>query len=51
MSRRYIGSSTIEEEAARLYDERAIQMNGLKAKTNFAYSKREVEEIIKKSKS
>ena len=46
LKKRYIGSSTSEEEAARIYDKKAIILNGLKAKTNFSYTKQEVEDII-----
>jgi len=34
-----MGSAFTEEEAARIYDKRSILTAGLKAKTNFAYSK------------
>lgn len=39
MSKRYVGSACTEEEAARVYDKRSIVSAGLKAKTNFAYTK------------
>ncbi len=41
-----MGSAKSEEEAARIYDKKAITSNGLKAKTNFHYNKRELEAII-----
>ena len=46
LARRYVGSSSSEEEAARLYDRKSIASNGLAAKTNFSYTKAEVEAII-----
>ena len=46
LSKRYIGSAPTEEEAARLYDRKAILTNGLKAKTNFTYTKRQIEYIL-----
>ena len=45
-SKRYIGCSGSEEEAAILYDKNAILVNGLQAKTNFTYTKRQVEQIL-----
>ena len=35
----YIGGIDTEEEAAKVYDEMAITINGIKAKTNFSYTK------------
>lgn len=46
LSKRYIGSANSEEEAARLYDRKAILTNGLKAKTNFSYTKTQIEQIL-----
>ena len=46
LSKRYIGSAPTEEEAARLYDRKAILTNGLKAKTNYAYTKRQIEYVL-----
>ena len=46
LSKRYIGSAPSEEEAARLYDRKAILTNGLKAKTNYTYTKRQIEYIL-----
>lgn len=45
-SKRYVGSSKTEKEAAIQYDKKAIIANGLKARTNFAYSKSDLEKII-----
>jgi hypothetical protein len=41
-----VGSANTEEEAAMIYDRKAILTNGLKAKTNFPYTKREIEFIL-----
>lgn len=35
----YIGSYKSEEEAATVYDQYNILINGINAKTNFAYTK------------
>ena len=44
--KRYVGSFSKEEDAAHSYDKVALQNHGSKAKTNFDYSKKEVEEIL-----
>ena len=44
--KRYVGSFSNEEEAARAYDKVALQHHGIKAKTNFDYSKEELENIL-----
>ena len=44
--KRYVGSYSKEEEAARAYDQVALQNHGSKAKTNFDYTKQEVEAIL-----
>jgi hypothetical protein len=44
--KRYVGSYSREEEAARAYDKVALQNHGVKAKTNFDYTKQQVEEIL-----
>ena len=41
----YLGSFSNEEEAARAYDKVALQNHGNKAKTNYDYSKEEIEKI------
>lgn len=46
VNKRYYGSCATEMEAARLYDEKSILLHGLKAKTNFNYSKTELEGIL-----
>jgi hypothetical protein len=38
-------------EAARLYDRKSIASNGLTAKTNFSYTKAEVEAILEEELS
>ena len=45
--KRYLGSFANEEEAARAYDKVALQNHGNKAKTNYDYTKEEVEKIVK----
>jgi hypothetical protein len=42
----YIGTYRSEEEAARVYDKFTILINGIEAKTNFNYSKSDVEGIL-----
>ena len=44
--KRYVGSFSKEEDAAHSYDKVALQNHGSKAKTNFDYTKKEVEEIL-----
>ena len=42
----YIGAIDDEKEAAILYDKLSILLHGLKAKTNFSYSKRDITNIL-----
>jgi hypothetical protein len=44
--KRYVGSYSNEEEAARAYDKAALQNHGSKAKTNFDYKQEELTKII-----
>ena len=44
--KRYLGSFSNEEEAARAYDKVALQHHGIKAKTNYDYTKEEVKKIM-----
>lgn len=44
--KRYLGSFSTEEEAARVYDRVSLQNHGNKAKTNYFYSQDEIKEII-----
>ena len=44
--KRYLGSFSNEEEAARAYDKVALQHHGIKAKTNYDYTKEELEKIM-----
>lgn len=45
-TKRYVGSYSNEEEAARAYDKVALQNHGTKARTNFDYIEEEVEKIL-----
>jgi hypothetical protein len=45
--KRYVGSYSSEDEAARAYDKVALQNHGTKAKTNFDYVDEEVKRILK----
>lgn len=42
----YIGGIKTEMEAARLYDKLAIFYHGVEAKTNFEYTKRDIQVVI-----
>ena len=42
----YINTFTSAETAARVYDQMTIYLNGLRAKTNFAYTRDEVLAIL-----
>ena len=44
--KRFLGQVPKEILAARIYDKRAIQVNGLKAKTNFNYTKKQLERML-----
>lgn len=44
--KRYVGGYLSEENAAKAYDKVALQFYGIKAKTNYNYSKEEVRTII-----
>lgn len=46
LRKRYIGSIGSEEAAARIYDYYAIITHGLRAKTNFQYTKTDIVEIM-----
>ena len=48
LRKRYIGSISSEQEAAKLYDYYAILTHGLNAKTNFSYSKAQVQNFVQK---
>ena len=43
----YIGTYWADEEAAWVYDKYAIYTNGIHAKTNFLYRKRDVVAILR----
>lgn len=44
--KRYVGSYSNEEEAARAYDKAALQNHGARAKTNFDYVEEELRDIL-----
>lgn len=44
--KRYVGSYSNEEEAARAYDKAALQNHGNKAKTNFDYVDDDLKRIM-----
>lgn len=48
--KKYLGSFSNEEEAARVYDKCALQNHGIRAKTNYDYTKEEVEKIMNERK-
>ena len=43
----YLGSYISEINAAKVYDLMAIKKNGIKAKTNFKYNKKQIKKIFK----
>jgi len=48
LKKHYIGSISTETKAARIYDAHAILAHGLKAKTNFSYTKQQVEAFLER---
>lgn len=44
--KRYVGSYSNEEEAARAYDRASLQNHAHKAKTNFDYSDEDIKRIL-----
>ena len=46
MQKKYKGQIRTERLAARIYDKRAIFAQGLKAKTNFSYTKQQLQRIL-----
>ena len=40
--KQYLGTLPSEDQAAKFYDKVAIQYQGIKAKTNFAYNKKQI---------
>ena len=48
LRKRYIGSISSEQAAAKLYDYYAILTHGLNAKTNFSYTKAQVQNFVLK---
>jgi hypothetical protein len=45
--KKYVGAIYDELRAAKIYDQIAIQYQGVAAKTNFSYTKAEVIDILK----
>ncbi len=45
--KKYLGSLPSEEKAARTYDKVVIQYQGVRAKTNFAYTRDQIAKILK----
>ena len=48
LKKHYIGSINSEEKAARIYDRHAILTHGLRAKTNFSYTKTQILKILER---
>lgn len=48
LKKHYIGSITSEEKAAKIYDRHAILTHGLRAKTNFSYTKTQIKRILER---
>lgn len=48
LKKHYIGSISSEEKAAKIYDRHAILTHGLRAKTNFSYTKAQIIAILDK---
>lgn len=44
--KKYIGAVDSEEIAARFYDKYALIIQGFEAKTNYSYTRREIEQLI-----
>ena len=44
--KKYIGALENEQTAACLYDKYALIIQGFEAKTNFSYTKRQIEQLI-----
>lgn len=45
--KKYLGTLPTEELAAKFYDKVAIQYQGAKAKTNFAYTKQQILQVLR----
>ena len=45
--KKYLGTLPSEEMAAKFYDKVAVQYQGVKAKTNFQYSKAQILQILR----
>ena len=46
LKKKYLGQISTERLAARIYDKRAIYAHGLKAKTNFSYTEKQLRRIL-----
>ena len=51
LNKLYLGAIESEEEAARIYDKYAILHQGMKAKTNFTYTKYDILDILNETAS
>ena len=45
--KRYVGSYSNEQEAAKAYDKAALQNHGARAKTNYDYNEEDLNSIIR----
>lgn len=50
LKKHYIGSISTEQKAAKIYDRHAILTHGLRAKTNFSYTKDQILKILTREK-
>lgn len=46
IAKKYLGAISSEQRAAKLYDKYAIIIQGLQAKTNYQYTKKEVINLL-----
>jgi len=46
IAKKYLGAITSEQKAARLYDKYAMIIQGIQAKTNYSYTKKEILKLL-----